>query len=65
MTYAFEIWDNGGIQISSLHQGNAAEVFALRHYQSNTFAVLHYGGEEVKTLYESIEQDLAWTEIEA
>jgi len=65
MTYAFQIWDNNGIRISSLYQGNAAELFAFRHYASDTIAVLHYGGEEVKTLFESIRQDLAWTQIEA
>lgn len=61
MIYAFEIWNNGGIQISSLYEGNAADVFALRHYQSNTFAVLHYGNEEVKKLYDAIVEDLKFS----
>jgi len=53
--YAFESWDNGGICTSALYEGQEAFDFIIRHRQSNTFATLHEGGEDVKSDYEIIQ----------
>lgn len=39
--YAFEMWDNGGTQMSAIYEGAAAREFIVRHYESGTFAQLH------------------------
>jgi hypothetical protein len=61
MTYAFETWFiNNQLQISALYEGNSADAFALRHYRSGSFAVIHYGGQEIKEKYESLVEELNW-----
>ena len=52
--YAFESWMNGDVQTSALYKGERAKSFRARHYESGTFATLHYGGEEVVNEYLAI-----------
>lgn len=54
MKFAFQSWYNGDIQTSALYKGQRAEEFRVSHYDSGTFATLHYGGEEVVNEYLSI-----------
>jgi hypothetical protein len=39
--YAFESWDNGGIQVSGFYEGWEAERFIESHESSGTYAYLH------------------------
>ncbi len=41
---AFESWNNGGIETSSIYQNENAINFIDRHNSSNTFATLHVFG---------------------
>lgn len=61
MTYAFETWFiNNQLQISALYEGNSADAFALRHYRSDSFSFLHYGGQEIKEKYDALVEELNW-----
>jgi hypothetical protein len=62
MTYAFETYVYcNELQISALYEGNSADAFALRHYRSGSFAVIHYGGQEIKEKYDALVEELNWS----
>ena len=59
---AFETWQNGGLQCSSLYLGKSAEAFVERHEESGTFAALHffYNKEEGIAEYDAAQEDVDW-----
>lgn len=56
--YAFQTWRNGGTQVSALYEGDEARQFVDSHYESATFAHLHVGGDNIKSLYEKYKAEM-------
>ena len=57
--FAFQSWMNGStLQLSSLYEGDRALDFVDSHFESNTFAGLHIGGEEVREEYNQLQEQL-------